>query len=156
MLSAALTTKLLPLRMRTLLDGDGTALLVHTPALHKLAGFDRRLASRGRLVLPTTMAVVDPATAELILPVQAIDGSVPSGRLPISRIIPRRSDDDLLEGAAPLLALARAVPRHPGQRLQAALTQIDQLTRDHADLVTICTQDEIDAIVEGLATARSA
>ena len=82
-LEAAVTSPLLPLRLRTMLLPDGGALLAVPGPLHDLAGHDRRLARRGVIVLPTTVALIDPATCEVVLPVQSDDTAIPSGHHPI-------------------------------------------------------------------------
>ena len=56
----------LALRLRTVLV-DGRAVLAEPAVLHDLAGHDRRMAQRGCVVLPSTIATVDPLTLEAVL-----------------------------------------------------------------------------------------
>lgn len=123
----ALTGTLLPLRMRTLILASGEAVLVEPALLMTLAGHDRRLARQEVTVLPTTAAAVEAATGTLVLPDQTIDPAVPTGHLPIARIVV----PDWLLAHSPLatamLWLARSVIRMAETDLDAALADVARL-----------------------------
>ena len=134
-LRAAVTSGLLPLRLRPVILRNGDALLVDPRAIAEVAGHDRWFGARGCDVLPTTVALVDPERGELVLPDQDIDERVPTGRLPISTFLLREPADDGLPDAAPILAAAAVVLRDAERNLQTTLEQIDQLVRDHGERI---------------------
>jgi hypothetical protein len=148
-LGAAVASPLLPLRLRPILLGDGTAILVDPEAIHLVPGHERRLARRGILVLPTTMALVDPATRQLRLPEQQLDPAIPTGTVPIGRILLNRRDEPDLPDAEPILALARTVLRDPDRDLQQALDHIDDLAHE-SGLIEFLPRPEILRTVENL------
>ena len=153
-LEAAVTSPLLPLRLRTMLLPDGGALLAVPGPLYDLAGHDRRLARRGVIVLPTTVALIDPVTCEVVLPDQSDVTAIPPGRYPIRSILLRDAHEPDLGEANQLLAFARTVIRDPDRDLQRALDQIAQLA-EHGVAVLV-EGDEIKRTVGALgASARS-
>ena len=142
-LEAAVMGGLLPLRLRTIVLPDGGALLVEAAPIHNLAGHDRRLAGRGYLVLPTTIAAVDPASGSVVLPQQRVDASVPSGARRIERILLRDGDERAPDGAAQILAIARNLVRTPDTDLDVTLAHIDRLTRSHGTLIELLPGEAI-------------
>ena len=153
-LEAAVTSPLLPLRLRTMLLPDRSAVLAVPGPLHDLAGHDRRLARRGVIVLPTTVALIDPATCEVVLPDQSDDTAIPSGRHPVRSILLRDAHEPDVGEANLLLVLARTLIRDPDRDLQRALDQTAQLA-DHGVAVLV-EGDEIKRTVGALgASARS-
>lgn len=149
---AALTSALLPLRVRSILLPDGSALLVTAAALHDLAGHDRRLRHRGCLVLPTTLALVDSTRAELVLPTQPFDPTIPSGRVPIRQILVRDTGGAPMPGATTTMAIARAVVRDSGQDLVSIAHQVVELARLEHGIVHSVVDDEIKDVVKNLPT----
>ncbi|MBA2282230.1 MAG: hypothetical protein H0W25_13520 [Acidimicrobiia bacterium] len=154
-LEAATTSPHLALRLRTILLPGGDAVLADAQALHDLAGHDRRLGARGCLVLPTTVALVDPDAMELILPDQDVDQAVPTGRRAISQVVIRQRDPSPLAEADPLLALAAAALRDPELDLQATLQQIARLAEADAGVVRLAPVDDIIALPDELGLRRS-
>lgn len=142
-LQAALASGLLALRVRTILLPDGTALLADADALHDLAGHDRRLAGRRCLVLPTTIAVVDPASAHVVLRAQTIDPSIPSGTYPISRVLLLGSGEHPITDIDALLAITRPVLRTADADLDLALGHIGQFISAHTNLVEMLPHTDI-------------
>ena len=154
-LEAATTTPWLALRLRTVLLPSGDAVLTDAQALYDLAGHDRRLAARGCMVLPTTVALVDPDTMELVLPDQDLDEKVPSGRRPITQVVLRQRDESPLAEADPMLALAAAVLRDPHQDLQATLEQIARLAEAEPGVVRLAQAEAIVGLPDELGRPRS-
>ena len=142
-LRSAVESPLLPLRLRTVMLDSGSAVLVDPRAIYDVAGHDRWYAAHGCDVLPTTIALVDPATVELILPEQDVDDRVPTGRHRIEEFILRRGEESPLGGADVLLALAAVVVRDRERDLQPILEQIDRLVTDHGDRVRLLPRGEI-------------
>ena len=123
--------------MRPILIHD-SVVLFPPGATHDLAGFDRRLARRDVTVLPTTIAIVDPATAELVLPEQAFEPAVPAGRLPLARIHLYQSPAaDALPTAAAFLELVRSAVWHAGSDRWRVLDEIARLLDSHPDLIAL-------------------
>lgn len=108
MLRDAMAPGLLPLRLRTFLLPDGSALLTTPSPVREIAGLDRRLELRGVTVLPTTVAIVDPFTCELVLPAQTHLPQLSAGRRPISAIRLWQGSEPRLGLADTIVALARA------------------------------------------------
>lgn len=148
-LAAAAESTYLPVRLRTVLLPSGDALLVEPEAVSEVAGHDRRLSAKGALMLPTTVAVIDPTTRELVLCEQTADPSIPSGRRPLAEILVPSRGEDSLEAARPLLALTRTALRDGTRDLQSVLDQLDLLVQ-HRGLVRLVERDEIAAHVTGL------
>lgn len=146
-LQHAVTSSLLPLRLRGVLLADGGAVLAEAAPLHDLAGHDRRLATRGCLVLPTTVCVVDPVSMELVLPEGGVEQHVPSGRVAIRTIVLREPGSPDLAGAAKHLAVARNVLRHGDQDLQSTLEQIDLLVRG-AGPIELAAHNDVSDVVD--------
>ena len=137
MVREAFTSPHLALRLRPILIGD-SVVLFPPGATHDLAGFDRRLARRDVTVLPTTIAIVDPATAELVLPGQALESAVPAGRLPLTRIHLYHSHAaDPLPAAAAFLELVRSAVWHSGSDRGRLLAEIARLLDSHSDLIAL-------------------
>lgn len=149
-LQAADRTQLLPLRVRTILLPDGSAVLATPGPITALAGHDRRLHSRGCLVLPTTVAVVDAASAELVLVDQSIDEAIPSGRRPIRSIMVIDRNESQFTSVAPMLSLARHSLRMPSTDLQSVLVQIEQLVTGHPLALRMSAEHEIIDVVNHL------
>jgi hypothetical protein len=142
-LEAAINSPLLPLRLRTVVLPDGTALLVDPRALNDVAGHDRWFRAHGCGVLPTTVALVDPVAEEVLLPPQDVDPLVPSGRIPIDQILLREPQEAPMPGAARLLALSAVVLRDPDRDLQVILDQLAQLASARDDLVQLLPRSSI-------------
>ena len=152
-LEAAVTSALLPLRLRTVVLPDGDVVLAEPGPLHDLAGHDRRLARRGCVVLPTTVVLIDPDEGQLLLPEQVIDASIPTGRRRIRSILLRNGEDDVLPAAASRLAVARTVVRDPNRDLDTTLRQIDTLARHHGERIELVTPEAMIQRVHGLGFA---
>lgn len=153
LLRHAVTTDLLPLRLRTIVLPDGSATLAAPGAIHALAGLDRRLAKRGAIVVPSTAAIVDATTCEVVLPEQTIESAVPSGRFPIRSILLRDQHEPVLDGADVLLALARLLIRDPLRALQPALDHVVVLAAH--GVVSLAEPEEIVRIVGDLGASSS-
>ena len=149
-LNAAIHSTLLPLRLRTILLPDGTALLTEPAVLHDLAGHDRQLASRGYVVLPTTVALIDSDTAEFVLPAHHADAVAEGGRRRISSVVLLDKRGPSITGSATLLALLRSVLRHPGLDLGKTLRQVDQLTGRLTGCIELTDSESITQIVRHL------
>ena len=147
-LEAAIASPHLALRLRTVLV-DGRAVLAEPAVLHDLAGHDRRMAQRGCVVLPSTIAAVDPLTLEVVLVDQTIDDRIPCGRVPISAILLRDRDTGL-DAAARHLALARTVLRHEALPLDEAIGQVDELVVRHRERIQLAAAEDIAATVRQL------
>lgn len=124
LLEHATTGSWLALRQRTLLLSDGSAVLADPGGLHELAGLDRRFATRGVTVLPSTIASVDIATCEVVLPPGVGDLGIAPGRRPIRAIWPRALPPGSGDLAADELALARTLVRYDGLDLETALQDV--------------------------------
>lgn len=136
-LRAAVDSPLLPLRLRPVILPDGDALLVDPRALYDVAGHDRWFASRGCDVLPTTIALVDPASGELLLPEQDVDHRIPRGRRRIDQILLREPEEAPLEDAAAILAMSATVLRDPQRDLRVTLDQIDRMAPPNGGLIEL-------------------
>ena len=154
LLRHAVATDLLPLRLRTIVLPDGSAVLAAPGPIHGLAGLDRRLAKRGAIVVPSTVAIVDATTCEVVLPEQSIEPAVPSGRFPIRSILLRDQHEPVLDGADVLLALARLLIRDPLRALQPALDYMVVLAAQ--GVVSLAAPEEIIRIVGDLGASSSA
>ena len=150
----AVASDSLPLRLRTMILPDGSAVLAAPGPIHELAGLDRRLAKRGVTVVPSTVAIVDAHPCEVVLPEQSIDMAVPSGRFPIRSILLRDQHEPSLDGADVLLALARLLIRDPSRALQPALDQMVELATHR--VVSLADPEEIVRIVGDLGASSSA
>lgn len=143
----AVASPLLPLRLKTVLLPSGGALLAGADAVYSVPGHDRALARRGCTVLPTSVALIDPSTLEVVLPDQDLDPVVPVGRRPIERIALPTSGDRPVDAVSVVLALARAVLRDPDRDLQRVLEQLALLTESNPALVELMSTVEIGALV---------
>lgn len=122
-LRAAIASPLLAVRLRPILLPSGEVELVEPAQIYQIPGLDRRLADRGVHILPTTVTLVDPRSAEVILPVHGLAIDAPAGRRSISKILLQDRGADDLPAAAKLLTLTRHVLRHQQLDLQSALDQ---------------------------------
>lgn len=147
-LQHAIGTSLLPLRVRTVLLANGSAVLVAPGPVHDVAGHDRRLGGRGVTMLPTTVAVVDVETCEVVLPPQSIDAAVPAGRRPISSLLLSDQHEPNLDGADLVLAIARTLIRDPDRDLQHSLDQIAVLAE--AGVASMAEGEEITRTIGAL------
>ena len=147
-LEGAIASPHLALRLRTVLV-DSRAVLAEPAVLHDLAGHDRRMAQRGCVVLPSTIAAVDPLTLEVVLVEQTIDDRIPCGRMPISAILLRDRDAGL-DVAARHLALARTVLLHEVVPLEKAIGQVDELVGRHHERIQLAAANDIAATVRQL------
>lgn len=155
-LRAAVNSNLLAVSARTFLLPNGSIWLVDPNPIYQLAGFDRRLARRGVTLLPTTIALIDATTGEVVLPEHELDGSVPVGRFSISRMLFRPLLLRPLEPAEPFLTLARAVIRQAEMDLGHSLDQVEQLADPDRGLMEIIDRESIVHQVDQLgATGKS-
>lgn len=143
----AIDAPFLPLRVKTVLLPSGGALLTGADAVYSVPGHDRALARRGCTVLPTSVVLVDPSTAEIVLSDQDLDPAVPGGRRPIERIALPTSGDRPVDDVSVMLALARSVLRDPDRDLQRVLEQLALLTESNPALVELMPSVEISALV---------
>jgi hypothetical protein len=146
-LRSAIDSPLLPLRVKTVLLPSGGALLAGADAVYSVPGHDRSLARRGCTVVPTSVALVDPATLEIVLPEQDLDPDVPVGRRPIERIALPTSGDRPVDAVSIVLAFARSVLRDPDRDLQRVLEQLAQVIDADPGLVELMPSVEIGALV---------
>jgi hypothetical protein len=144
------TTELLPLRVKTIILPDGEVMLMQAAPVHSLAGRDRQLGRRGRTVLPSTLAIVDVTTAEVVLPTQSFDDSIPHGRFPIHSITIRETGLDGSAFASRILGLARSTIRMGGQSLDDLLAQIHRLAVSEDAGLLVLPQHEIEKTVQDL------
>lgn len=154
-LRAAVNSELLAVSARTFLLPDGGVWLVDPNPIYELAGFDRRLARRGVTLLPTTIALIDATQGEVLLPEHELGGSVPSGRLPISRMLFRPLLVRPLELGEAYLTLARAVIRQAKMDLGHTLDQVEQLAHPDRGLLEIIDRESIAHQVDQLGVAGS-
>ena len=152
-LAAASTSSLLALRVRTVVLPDGDVWLFDANVLWELAGLDRRLGARGFTVLPTTSALVDPESGEVVLPECGPGMSVPKGRLRIARLILRNIQESGIEGAERMLALARSVLRTSETDLQLTLGQLGLMTQPQRGLVELLPSDAIESQISHLGSS---
>lgn len=149
-LEAATESTFLPLRLRPLVLTNGRVILVDPGAMHDVAGHDRWFARHIGDVLPTTVALVDPSSWELVLPAQDFDATASSGRRPIDRILIRRPPATSLVAAQPFLALSSTVLRHVGRDLQSTLEQVWAVVTGHG-VELHATRAGISDAIKGLA-----
>jgi hypothetical protein len=136
-LRMAIESDLLAVRLRPIVLPNDTVLLVPPAVVHDLAGHDRRLLAKGGLVLPTTIALIDPESAVVVLPEHDLDTPIPGGRRAIAAVLLTDRNETQLQGAAEILGLCRAAVRAPDRDLQATLDQILRLARTELGLVTM-------------------
>jgi len=148
-LDRALSDRHLPLNVRVFLV-NGEAWLVDTSVAYQLAGLDRGMLRRGVVVLPTSIAAVDTATGELVLPDRTFGEDVPSGRIALARVMLRPPSFDRLEAARPLLGLARSVVRTADADLDVRLGQVVELARRLGDGLEVRDREQIVEVVDSL------
>lgn len=117
------STERLPLLSRILVLPNGRAWLTD-PFVHgELAGLDRRFHRAGITVLPTTIASLRPTTGSILLPEAPAGLDLPSGEVPIERMLFRSIPDMALDGSTQL-RLARLAVRHLDTDLSEVLALI--------------------------------
>jgi hypothetical protein len=134
----------LPMLGRPVVQPDGSVMLFDPYVDSDLAGLDRQLARRGVLVLPTTVASIDPTSGEIVLADFPIDVDLPSGRRPLAGLVFREIPGATL-GAVDVLRLARSVVRSSSTSMETTLSMIVQLigTLDHRFVMS--SPDEVAA-----------
>ncbi len=145
---------MLPLNLRTFLMPDGSAWLVDPIPIYDLPGLDRRLLRRGVTVLPSTVVALDAERREIVLPEESRGLPVPSGRLPVGRVLLRHLVDTPIEAAESFLAVARVVVRTADTDLANVLTQIELLEPGEKGPVEMLETETIKSLVEDLALGR--
>lgn len=127
-LQAALDSKLLVLRLRPILTPEGGVVLLDPDSIFDIAGHDRRLASKGFLVLPTTVVAMDAERFEVEFVEQTIDATIPGGTHPVRSIWMRHLGDSVVRQASAALALTRCVLRYPGLNLEEVIGRIIEVS----------------------------
>jgi hypothetical protein len=151
---AAMGNGCLALLTRTVVLPSGGVWLFDPFVLSELAGLDRRLLRAGCTVLPTTIASIDTARGEVILPSHPFGDELPSGRRPIERMLMRTWPDDVIDGVE-ALRLARLVVRHGKTDLDVVLRQIVELIDAGTTPLELVPNRLIEEAVGGLATRGS-
>lgn len=148
-LSDAIGSDLLALRLRTVVLPSGEVLLADPPSIYQTAGYDRRLRARGCLVLPTTIVAVDHRTGHVVLPELAPGGGgLPSGRLRIKQILLRDQPAYSIASANGVLALSNAVVRHASLDMRATLGQLASLDAVMGPQLQVLETSEIQQLVK--------
>jgi hypothetical protein len=151
---AAMGSDRLALLVRTVVLPSGGVWLFDPFVLSELAGLDRRMLRAGCTVLPTTIASIDVATGEVVLPDHPFGDQLPAGRRPIERMLMRTWPDEAIEGVE-ALRLARVVIRHRKTDLDLVLRQILELVGADATPLELLPAQSIEETVGALATLGS-
>jgi hypothetical protein len=142
----------LALLARTILLPDGTVWLTDPYVSGELAGLDRRYLRAGVTVLPTSIASLDTATGEIVIPAHDLGDRVPTGRLPVARMLFRTVPSDPIDGMAEL-RLARLVIQHAdtdGKRVLEQITSLAAQPRVSIELKEFAeVREEIASLVNG-------
>lgn len=135
-------------RLRTILTPDGDAILVQPAMIHKLAGGDRALRSRGYDLLPSTIATIRLTERRVNIPSSGQDGEPRIESAPIREII--LSDrDDAGKDALLLLAVMRAVFRPPGTDFGRSFDDA-LIVSGWTDIVSLQTTEQTEHYVRSL------
>lgn len=147
---SATTESDVTLRLRTILTPAGGALLVDPDVIADTAGFDRRLLSRGYVVLPTTIARVNTKGELLPTPTPGEQPGASAGNVPIERVMLADDTTNVIGDAKTLMAMAAVAVRFRETSLSILLPAIGDAVTTLDSRISILRHQDLRAEIHSL------